>query len=86
MSARLLISQRAAARLLGCSPDTLAAARRAGALRTVPWLGRWRVPLAEVERLGREGMTITGRRPRAAKRSAPRDAADAVRALDVEAL
>lgn len=63
----LLLSQRAAARLLGVSVGrTLAPLVRAGLVRTVTVGNRTRIPLAEVERVAREG---TG--PRAAPRPAP---------------
>ncbi len=84
----LLLSDRAAAKVLGVSRDTVAALRRAGQLRSVPWLGRFKIPLAEIERLAREGVTAAGRRPRA-KRTAPPSAAGAaaaIRAINVEAL
>ena len=59
----LLFSQRGAARILGVSPDRIAEFRRTGVLRTVAWPCRagFRIPLAELQRLAREGVSPGGR-------------------------
>jgi hypothetical protein len=84
----LLLSERAFALELGVGRDTVAAARRSGAIRVVPWLGGWRIPRAELERVAREGLTPTGRRPRARRASVRPGVCDpaALRALRVQDL
>lgn len=85
----LLLSDRQAARLLGCRRETVASLRRRGVLRAVPWFRGWRIPLAEVERLAAEGVTPAARRPRARRQGVkppPRGVGDRIRALDVERL
>ena len=59
-----LLSKRLAARLLGIDRDeTLAKLLASGNLRTVTVAGRIFIPLAEVDRLEREGTTRTGQKP-----------------------
>ncbi len=84
---RLLLSDRQAARMLGCRRETVANLRRSGKLRAVPWFKSWRIPLAEVERLAAEGVTPAGRRPRARRqgvRPPLPGVGDRIRALPVE--
>jgi len=84
----LLLSERAAAATLGVSRDALSQLRRAGRIRVVPWLGRWKIPLREVERLAAEGVTPTGRRPRAKRPATVQqtgpEVAAAIRAIKIE--
>ena len=82
----LLLSQRRAAKLLGVSRDTLAGLRRSGRIRVVPWLGGFKIPRREVERLAAEGLTPSGQRPRAPRRRPPTNAHEAIMALDLDAL
>jgi hypothetical protein len=62
VSDALLYSQRGAARILGVSPDTIAELRRSRLLSTVPWPCRagFRIPLAELQRIAREGVAPAG--------------------------
>jgi hypothetical protein len=72
---------------LGIRHGTAAILIRENRLRAVPLLGRVRIPRAELERIVREGLTPTGRRPRARKvRSVGTCDPDALRALDLETL
>lgn len=88
-TAALVLSFRAAGRALHTDRGTLAELERAGVLRSVPWGRTRRIPLAEVERLAREGWRVTdnGRPRRAPKaRRSTGDAAAAIRSLNVGAL
>jgi hypothetical protein len=81
---RLLYSLRRAAKRLGVRPATLGAARRSGALTVVPWLGGWRIPKGEVERLAREGLTPAARKPRRRAPSPPTSTPDDIRSIPVD--
>ena len=82
-----LVSPHRAENELGIRHGTMADLIRQGRVRAVPLLGRVRIPRSEVERIVREGLTPTGRRPRAKRR---RDSGtcdpDALRALDLSTL
>jgi hypothetical protein len=82
-----LVSQNRADVELGVQHGTVARLVGEGRVRAVPWLGRIRVPRSEVERLAREGLTTTGRRPRARQVRVPGLCdPDALRRLDVSTL
>ena len=66
-----LVSPHRAETELGIRHGSMADLIRQGRVRAVPWLGRIRIPRAEVERIAREGLTPTGRRPRARKARGP---------------
>jgi hypothetical protein len=84
----LLLSQRAAFRLLGIDRCGAAAKDllRSGRLRLVPAGRALRIPLEDCQRVAREGFTVHGKPSRV--RSNPRRAVDpdALRRLDVESL
>lgn len=85
----LVVSYREAARLLHVDRvRTLHALIAAGSLRPVPWGGRMRIPLEQIQQLARTGYTVGGRPGRAVSR--PRRSGtvdpDALRRLDIEAL
>ncbi len=84
----LLVSKREAARLLRVSrARTLEPLIRAGIVAVVPWGTSVRVPLAEVQRLAREGFTAPGRRRPAPRRARPGVCdPEALRHLDLEDL
>jgi hypothetical protein len=85
----LVLSLRAAGRLLHTDRGQVAELVQRGVLKSVPWGASRRIPLAEVERLAREGWTKSadGRPRRAPKpKHRPADAAAAIERLDVEAL
>ncbi len=65
MSARLVLSKREAAHLLGIDRGrTLGDLLRSGQLHAVPWGKGERIPLEEVQRLAREGYRVAGKQPR----------------------
>jgi excisionase family DNA binding protein len=81
--APLVLSRRQAAKLLRIDRGaTLDALIRAGKLREIPWGAGRRIPLAEVEKLAREGFTVTGRAPRTRRAPGTCDA-DALRKMDL---
>lgn len=88
MTARLVVSKREAARLLGIDRGrTLGALLKSGQLRSVPWGRGQRVPLEEVQRLAREGF----RSPTGSQRSPSRRKSGvvdpaALRKLDLDTL
>jgi len=90
MDDRIVLTRREAARRLGvCRNRTLPALIRAGLIRVVPWGKGTRIPLAEIERLAREGYEgdpTTPRAPRAARSRPGRCDPDALRSLDVSKL
>ena len=80
----LTLSQRQTARALRTRPATVADLVRRGLLAEVPWGTRRRIPLAEVERLAREGWTEQGAPRRRSRRMAPgRCDPAAIRALKI---
>lgn len=81
--ATLVLSLRAAGKLLATDRGTVAELVRRGLLRAVPWGATRRVPLAELERLASVGWALgsTGRPRRPPGRRRPADAADPVAAL-----
>ena len=82
----LALTFREAARLLRIDrASTLHKLIDVGRLRPVPWGGRQRIPLEQVQELARTGFTVDGKPSRA--RSHPRRAAPSVgriRELEVE--
>ncbi len=71
-----LVSPHRAENELGMRHGSMADLIRQGRVRWVPWLGnpgrgRVRIPRSEVERIAREGLTPTGRQPRARKARGP---------------
>ena len=82
-----LVSPHRAENELGIRHGTMALLIRQRLIRSVPLLGRVRIPRSEVERIVREGLTPTGRRPRAVRvRDSGTCDPAALRALDIEAL
>lgn len=55
-----LLSTESVAGALDCSERQVRTWIKAGLLRGVRLVGRWRVPVAEVERIKREGLTARG--------------------------
>ena len=66
-----LVSPHRAENELGIRHGTMAMLIRQGLVRAVPLLGRVRIPRSEVERIVREGLTPTGRQPRARSARGP---------------
>jgi hypothetical protein len=62
---KLLLSFREADRSLGARHGTTAELVSRKVIRSVPWFDGQRVPLEELERIARQGVDATGRRPRA---------------------
>lgn len=88
MTARLVLSRREAAFLLGVDRgSTLGELIRSGQLRTIPWGRGERISLEEVQRLAREGFRLAGAKPRPSnsRRKASADPA-ALRKLDLDVL
>ncbi len=88
MTARLVLSKREAADLLGVDRGrTMGELIRSGQLRPIPWGKGQRIPLEEVQRLAREGFKATGAKPRAShsRRKGKADPA-ALRKLDLDTL
>jgi len=82
-----LLSMHGAERRLGVGHGSLAQLAKAGRVRVIPWGKRLKIPITEVERLAREGVPESRRRPRV--RRAPAACAfdpAALRALRVEDL
>ena len=90
MSARppaALVSPHRAENELGIRHGTMAVLIRQGRVRAVPLLGRVRIPRSEVERIAREGLTPTGRQPRARRSRGPGVIdPDALMRLDLDTL
>ncbi len=88
MTARLVLSKREAADLLGVDRGrTMGELIRSGQLRPIPWGKGQRIPLEEVQRLAREGFKTPGAklRPSRPRRAGKADPA-ALRKLDLDTL
>jgi len=85
---KLALSFREAAKALGIDRNRLLRSLiREGKLRTIPWGKRTRIPLAEVERLAREGFSLGSRaKPRAQRGRPARQDPEALRKLDLTKL
>ncbi len=86
-STPLVVSLREAARLLKVDrSSTLHALILAGRLVPVPWGGRQRIPIEQVEELARTGFTLDGKPARARKRrgAPPPGVGQRIRDLEVE--
>lgn len=86
----LLLSRRAAARLLGIDRcgAVMGSLVKSGRLALIPWPGGHRVSLEDVQRVAREGVTAGGRPARlrpSRKRTGTFDP-NALRRLDVDAV